>query len=160
MAAFAGATSVVLAQDTTRADARSGSESDADGQAVRRADPYNARALYMASHACTERSNTPFPTCRGMRAHGIVNFQTTPSDYVSKLNSAAMGALDIRQGNFDVFGDYIYTNATANAGETAVISGPLDRRQFRLGLSTSARIAPGFGRPPQAIRSHGVTTPI
>jgi len=72
----------------------------------------------------------------------LFNFQTTPSNYVSKLNSAAMGALDIRQGNFDVFGDYIYTNATANAGETAVIGGPLDRRQVRLNLNTSARITP------------------
>ncbi len=72
---------------------------------------------------------------------GLFDFQTTPSDYVSKLNSAVMGALDIRQGNFDVFGDYIYANATANAGQTAVISGPLGRRPLRLDLSTSARIA-------------------
>ncbi|MGP8101913.1 MAG: hypothetical protein ACLQHL_14330 [Candidatus Cybelea sp.] len=72
---------------------------------------------------------------------GVINFQSTPSDYVSKLNSAVMGALDVRQGNWDVFGDYIYANATANAGQSAVISGPLGRRQLRVNLGTSARIA-------------------
>jgi hypothetical protein len=53
-----------------------------------------------------------------------------------------MGALDMRKGNFDVFGDYIYTNATASASQTAVISGPLGRRQLRIGLGTSARLVP------------------
>ena len=73
---------------------------------------------------------------------GVVNFTTTPADYVSKLNSAAMGALDLRKGDFDVFGDYIYTNATASASESGTISGPLGRRQFQIGLGTSARLVP------------------
>jgi len=73
---------------------------------------------------------------------GDINFTTSPADYVSKLNSAAMGALDVRKGGFDVFGDYIYTNATASANESASIGGPLGRRQLQLALGTSARLVP------------------
>jgi hypothetical protein len=141
-ATFAGATSVALAQDTTAptpAPAASPTLMDRqyDGQWHITLAPY----IWLPTVHGTFQYTVPnLPR----RAGGteLFNFQTTPSNYVSKLNSAAMGALDIRQGNFDVFGDYIYTNATANAGETAVIGGPLDRRQVRLNLNTSARITP------------------
>lgn len=73
---------------------------------------------------------------------GVINFTTTPSEYISKLNSAVMGGIDLRKGDWDVFGDYIYANATASASESASISGPLGRRQVQLGLSTSARLVP------------------
>jgi hypothetical protein len=140
-AAFAGATSVALAQDTsapTPAPAASPTLMDRqyDGQTHVTLAPY----IWLPTLHGTFQYTVPnLPRHAGSTE--LFNFQTTPSDYVSKLNSAVMGALDIRQGNFDVFGDYIYANATANAGQTAVISGPLDRRQIRLGLSTSARIA-------------------
>jgi hypothetical protein len=83
------------------------------------------------------------PNVRLRAGHtGTINFTTTPANYVSSLNSAAMGALDVRKGGFDVFGDYIYTNASASAAESAVIGGPLGRRQLRLDLGTSARLVP------------------
>ncbi len=70
-----------------------------------------------------------------------VSFSTGPSDYISKLNSAAMGAFDVRKGDVDIFGDYIYTNATASASTSGTLSGPRGRVQIPISLSTSARLA-------------------
>lgn len=67
--------------------------------------------------------------------------QVGPSDYLAKLNSAAMMALDVRKGGFDIFGDYIYTNATATASFDSVISGPRGRVHVPVSFATSARLA-------------------
>ncbi len=38
--------------------------------------------------------------------------QVPPVTYLPKLNSAAMFAFDARKGGIDIFGDYIYVNAS------------------------------------------------
>jgi hypothetical protein len=140
MAAFSGATTVVLAQDTTApAPAASPTLMDReyDGQTHITLAPY----IWVPTvHGSVQYTVPNLPLRAGHS--GVVNFKTTPADYISKLNSAAMGALDVRKGGFDVFGDYIYTNATASAAESAVIGGPFGRRQYRVDLGTSARLVP------------------
>jgi hypothetical protein len=81
------------------------------------------------------------PTLRG-RLRGTVqgSVSVPASDYISHLNSAAMFAFDARQGYFDVFGDYIYTNASASAGASAILSGPLGRFQLPVSLSTNSHL--------------------
>jgi hypothetical protein len=143
MAAFAGATTVVLAQDTTAATPAPAAsptllDRQYDGQLHITVAPY----VWLPTLHGTFQYTVPNLRFRaGGGSTRLFDFQTTPSNYVSKLNSAVMGALDVRQGNFDVFGDYIYTNATASVAESTLISGPLGRRQLRVDLGTSARIA-------------------
>ncbi|MFZ0575488.1 MAG: hypothetical protein WA304_08120 [Candidatus Cybelea sp.] len=142
MAAFSGATTVVLAQDVTAptpAPAASPTLMDReyDGQTHITLAPY----IWLPTvHGSVQYTIPKLPLHAGHS--GVVNFTTAPAAYVSKLNSAAMGAVDLRKGDFDIFGDYIYTNATASANATATISGPLGRRQHQLALGTSARLVP------------------
>lgn len=67
--------------------------------------------------------------------------QIAPADYIAKLNSAAMFAFDARKGNYDVFGDYIYVNASASASSFATISGRFGKVQIPVSLTTNARLA-------------------
>jgi hypothetical protein len=66
--------------------------------------------------------------------------QVAPVNYLPKLNSAAMFAFDARQGNFDIFGDYIYVNATVSASASAILSGRFGRLQVPVSLSTNAHL--------------------
>ncbi len=85
------------------------------------------------------------PTLRFRRApHGGVT-QTSatigPSDYLPKLNSAAMFFTDVRKGNLDVFGDVIYVNASMSGSTSTVISGPRGRIQIPVTLDTNAHLS-------------------
>jgi hypothetical protein len=77
------------------------------------------------------------------RPRGVVqsSFSVAPAEYAGKLNSAAMFAFDARQGGFDVFGDYIYTNASASASAFATISGRFGKIAIPVSLSTNAHLA-------------------
>ncbi len=66
------------------------------------------------------------------------NVSIAPTDYVSNLNSGAMFAFDARKGDIDVFGDYIYVNASASASASAIISGRFGKIQIPVSLSTNA----------------------
>jgi hypothetical protein len=142
MAAFSGTTTVVLAQDMTAptpAPAASPTLMDReyDGKTHITVAPY----IWLPTvHGSVQYTVPNLPLHAGHS--GVINFTTTPADYISKLNSAAMGALDLRKGDFDVFGDYIYTNATASANTSASIGGPFGRRRLALALGTSARLVP------------------
>jgi hypothetical protein len=67
-----------------------------------------------------------------------------PSDYLPKLNTALMGAFDIRKGNIDLFADAIYLNATTNATISSTITGPLGHVHIPVTLNSSARLASGI----------------
>ncbi|HEY1655284.1 MAG TPA: hypothetical protein VGF86_09240 [Candidatus Tumulicola sp.] len=67
--------------------------------------------------------------------------QVGPSDYVSKLNSAAMFAFDLRKGNVDLFGDYIYTNISNTSTINTVFSGPGGRVRIPVSIAASGRVA-------------------
>jgi hypothetical protein len=83
------------------------------------------------------------PTLRHHAGHvAQASVAITPTDYLSKLNSAAMFALDARKGNVDVFGDFIYVNASASAAATSLITlGRADRIQIPATFSTNAHLA-------------------
>jgi len=76
------------------------------------------------------------------RPHGVTqsSFQVAPADYASSLNSAAMFAFDARRGGFDIFGDYIYVNASASASATGTISGRFGKIQIPVSLDTNAHL--------------------
>jgi hypothetical protein len=92
----------------------------------------------------TVRGNYQYsiPTLPG-RPGGVVqsSVQVKPVDYAGSLNSAAMFAFDARKGDIDVFGDYIYTNASASASASATISGRFGKVQIPVSLNTNARLA-------------------
>jgi hypothetical protein len=76
------------------------------------------------------------------RAGGVQQFSAAvgPSTYLPKVNSAIMAAFDIRKGGIDLFGDYIYLNATVSSSATATLRGPLGKLQIPVSLSTNARL--------------------
>lgn len=80
---------------------------------------------------------------RGHHGGGVIQGSSAvgPNQYVGNINSAAMFAADLRKGNFDVFGDYIYTNVSASANAAAVITGPRGRVQVPVNLSLNSRFA-------------------
>ncbi len=77
------------------------------------------------------------------RPGGIVqsNVQVGPSDYASKINSAAMFAFDARMGAATFFGDYIYSNVSTNATVVSSITGPLGHVSIPVTFTTNARLA-------------------
>ena len=79
------------------------------------------------------------------QGHGGKLIQSTvevgPSDYLPKLNAAAMGAFDIRKGNVDLYGDAIYLNASTTATIYSTISGPLGKVHIPVTFDSSARLA-------------------
>lgn len=78
------------------------------------------------------------PVGAGRTLFGSV--QVGPSDYLPHVNSALMFAFDARKGDFDVFGDYIYLNATASSSTSATLSGPAGKLQIPVSLSATARL--------------------
>lgn len=68
------------------------------------------------------------------------SLQVAPVDYLPKVNSAAMFAFDARKGDIDLYGDYIYLNATVSATASATFTGRLGRRQVPVNISTDARL--------------------
>ena len=92
----------------------------------------------------TVRQNLQYsiPTLSG---HGGLPIQTsiqiTPTDYASKLNAAAMFAFEVRKGALDLFGDYIYTNASATASVSTLVSGPTGHIKIPITLNTNSHLA-------------------
>jgi hypothetical protein len=76
------------------------------------------------------------------RQGGVVqgSAQVGPSGYLPKVNSALMFAFDVRKGGIDLFGDYIYLNATVSGSTSATLSGPLGKFHVPVSLSTTARL--------------------
>jgi hypothetical protein len=76
------------------------------------------------------------------RAGGVAqaSAQVGPSDYLAKLNSAAMFAFDARKGDIDLFGDFIYVNASVSASAFSTLSGRFGRLQIPVSLSTNAHL--------------------
>jgi hypothetical protein len=73
------------------------------------------------------------------QVQGVVDIG--PSDYLSKINSGAAGSIDVRKGNFDLYADAIYLNATTNATIVGNITGPMGHVHFPVTVDSSARIA-------------------
>lgn len=67
--------------------------------------------------------------------------QVGPSDYLAKINSAAMFSFEARKGALDLFGDYIYTNLSSSASVSSVISGPLGHVRIPVSFTTNSRLA-------------------
>lgn len=93
----------------------------------------------------TLRQNVQYTLPVLPRAYGVTtiskNVQVGPSDYLSNLNSGAMFAFDARQGDLEIFGDFIYTNVTTNATAYSAVSGPLGKITIPVTVATSARLA-------------------
>lgn len=92
----------------------------------------------------TVRGNFQFsiPTLPRRPGHTVQSSaQIGPSDYLSKLNSGAMAAFDVRKGPVDVFGDFIYTNVTSDASAFTTISTRGGRVQVPVNVGISARLA-------------------
>ncbi len=66
--------------------------------------------------------------------------QVSPVDYLPKLNSGAMFAFDARKGDIDLFGDYIYVNASLSASASATLTGRFGRLTVPVSLSTDAHL--------------------
>lgn len=79
---------------------------------------------------------------RGHRGKLITNsFEVGPSQYLPKLNSAAMAAIDVRKGNIDLYGDAIYLNASTTASIYSTISGPLGKVHIPVTINADARLS-------------------
>ncbi len=80
-----------------------------------------------------------------VRGGGPITTQTTvsvgPTSYLSKINAAAMVAMEARQGIVDFYGDYIYTNATTSSSLTTTISGPKGKVTIPVSFNTNSRLA-------------------
>ncbi len=64
-----------------------------------------------------------------------------PSQYLPKLNSAAMLFADVRKGDLDVFGDVIYVNASMTSSLNTTFAGPLGKVQIPIALDTNAHLS-------------------
>jgi hypothetical protein len=64
-----------------------------------------------------------------------------PSDYLPKLNAAAMMAFDVRKGNIDIFGDGIYINASTTATIATEIHGVRGHLTIPVTFNASAHVA-------------------
>lgn len=80
---------------------------------------------------------------RNGRGGGLVQstVEVGPSDYLPKLNAAAMAAFDVRKGNIDLYGDAIYLNASTTATIFTTVSGPLGKIHVPVTFDSSARLS-------------------
>jgi hypothetical protein len=83
------------------------------------------------------------PTLARHGAPGLLQktVEVGPSDYLPKLNAAAMAAFDVRKGNIDLYGDAIYLNASTTATIFTTVSGPLGKIHIPVTIDSSARLA-------------------
>jgi hypothetical protein len=128
------------AQDTTPAPAASAAPTFMDKEYDGRLHVMVAPYIWGPSVKANFEFSVPTLPRRPPRiAQGSV--QVGPSDYAPKLNSAFMFAFDARKGNFDLFGDAIYLNASNNASIASSISGPLGRFNIPVNVNASAHLA-------------------
>jgi hypothetical protein len=69
------------------------------------------------------------------------DIQVGPSQYVPKLNSAAMLDVNYQQGRFSLAGDGIYLNASTSATIQGSVIGPRGKVQIPITINSSARLA-------------------
>ncbi len=128
--AFAANASVGCSQEATPAPAETSRPTFIDRQ-------YDGKTHVMVAPylwGATVKADYQFPIPRLPRRHHAGPTPVTgavevgPSQYLPKLNSAGMLAFDARNGDFDVFGDAIYLNASTSATIFSNISGPLGRQ--------------------------------
>ncbi|MGB7049001.1 MAG: hypothetical protein WBD57_11810 [Candidatus Cybelea sp.] len=120
--ALAAATAQARAQEATPEPAPAASptlmDREYDGRTHITVAPYiwgaSLNADYQFVVPTTGRSPRP--------PHFIVgSVHVTPQQYLAKLNSAGMFALDVRKGNLSLFGDVVYINASASASANSTI---------------------------------------
>jgi hypothetical protein len=95
----------------------------------------------------TVKLNTQYsiPTLPTRPVHIIApNIEIGPSDYLPKVDSAFMGAFEVRKGILSLFGDGIYLNAATTATFVGTISGPFNRIHIPYTVNTAARISPAI----------------
>ncbi len=103
-------------------------------------------APYLWGPTVTSVFQYSVPALRGGGGKGatIGSVSVTPSQYLAKLNSAAMIAFDARKGAFDVFGDGIYLNASASATAYSTITLGRGRITIPATFNTNARLSAGI----------------
>ena len=69
------------------------------------------------------------------------NIQVGPSQYVPKINTAAMLDVNYQQGRFNLDGDAVYLNASTTATIQGTVIGPHGKVQIPLTINSSARMA-------------------
>lgn len=80
------------------------------------------------------------PTGAGGAAFAT-NVQVGPSDYLTNLNSAGEFSFNVRKGDIEFLGDYIFTNLSANANFFTTVSGPAGRIKIPVTVVTNSRLA-------------------
>lgn len=70
----------------------------------------------------------------------VSTIQVGPSDYLPKLNTGGMLAFDVRKGEFDLFGDAIYLNASTTATIFSTVSGNFGKIHIPVTVDSSAHI--------------------
>lgn len=93
----------------------------------------------------TIRSNVKYavpklPTGAGGGAVAT-NVQVGPSDYLTNLNSAGMFAFNVRKGDAELLGDFIFTNLSSNATFYTTLSGPAGHLKIPATFTTNARFS-------------------
>lgn len=138
---FAAATAIACAQETpapAETSAPTFMDREYDGNL------HVTLAPYIWAPSLTENLQFSIPTLPRRPGHGggvlQSSFQSGPSDYLSKLDSAAMFEFDVRKGIVDLFGDFIYVNGTSSASTSGVITGPLGRIQIPVSIDANARL--------------------
>ena len=67
------------------------------------------------------------------------NVQVGPSDYLTNLNSGGSFAVNVRKGDFEFLGDYLFVNASTNATFFGKLSGPQGRITIPATVTTNLR---------------------
>lgn len=69
----------------------------------------------------------------------VIGVKTTPSAYLSKLNSAAALTVEAVNGDSSIFADVLYANVGSQAAEVVELSGPLGRLTLPINVQTTLR---------------------
>jgi hypothetical protein len=70
-----------------------------------------------------------------------IDVSVPPSQYLTKLNAAAMIDFDVRKGNVDLFGDFINVNLNATSTRIGNVSGPGGKIQIPIDLGSDTHLA-------------------
>src|SRR5579863_675487 len=148
--AFAATNSVARAQETPAPDMTPAPVASAPAQAEtpsRMEQQYDGNwhvmlAPYVWLPTLKQNVQYSIPTIP-QHGGGIVQgaVQVGPSDYLTKINAAAMFSFEARKGDLDLFGDYIYTNVSTSSTVSTTFSGPLGHVVIPVTLTTNSRLA-------------------
>lgn len=91
------------------------------------------------------RSNVKYtvpklPTGAGGAAFAT-NVQVGPSDYLTNINAAGEFSFNVRKGDMELLGDYIFANLSSNGTFYTTLTGPVGKIRVPAKLVTNARIA-------------------